>query len=248
MILGDIMLKEFFNDFKTLYMDKILIFIGLLFGMIFFSSIPIILFNLDVANFTTWQFTLYNLTFDIIYMGIVYFIYRKTINENFKDYFKKFGVNFEESFKYYFIGLLIMIGSNLIITLFFPQATPGNEEKLHEYINAYPLYMVFSTVINAPFMEEIIFRKSIKDIFLVKHNNKITKWLYILFSGLLFGAMHIIGQVSSVYDWLFLIPYSALGLAFAMLYYKTDNIFSTVSIHFLNNAISILLFFTTGGL
>lgn len=236
------------DKFKNSYMGKIVIFLLLLLGMLTFSSIPIVLFKLDVASFPKLYKMIYLLTCDIIYMIIIYVIYRKTINKNFKDYFKKFSVNFEESFKYYFIGLLIMIGSNLIITFCFPQAVAGNEETLHEYIDNYPLYMIFSTVMYAPFIEEMIFRKSMKDIFLVKYNNKITKYLYILSSGLIFGSLHVIGQVTSMYDLLFLIPYCSLGIAFAMLYYKSDNIFSTISIHFLNNLVSIMLYLMGGGM
>lgn len=236
------------DKLKTTWIGNLLIFLLLLLGMLTFSSIPIWLFKLDVASFPKLYKIIYLFICDIIYMGIVYFIYRKTINNNLKDYFKKFSVNFEESFKYYFIGLLIMLGSNFIISLFFPQAIAGNEETLHEYINNYPVYMFFSTVIYAPFIEEIIFRKSMKDIFLIKYNNKITKYLYILCSGIIFGSLHVIGQITSMYDLLFLIPYCSLGIAFAMLYYKSDNIFSTISIHFLNNLISIMLYLLGGGL
>lgn len=236
------------DKLKNTYISKIFIFLLLLLGMLTFSSIPMVLFKLDVANFPKLYKMLYLLLCDIGYMVVVYFIYRKVINKNFKEYFKKFSINFEESFKYYFIGLLIMLGSNLIITLFFPQAIAGNEETLREYIDNYPLYMIFSTIIYAPFMEELIFRKSMKDIFLVKYNNKITKYLYILSSGLIFGSLHVIGQVTSMYDLLFLIPYCSLGIAFAMLYYKSDNIFSTISIHFLNNLVSIMLYLMGGGM
>lgn len=236
------------NKLKNSYIQKIGLFLVLFMGMFFFALIPMMIFKIDFSKLPDIYYILYQFICDVAYMGIVFMIYKNTIIKNLKDYFKKFSINFEESFKYYFIGLLIMIGSNLIITLFFPQATPGNEETLREYIDNYPLYMIFATIVNAPFIEELIFRKSMKDIFLVRYNNKVTKYLYILCSGLLFGSLHVIGQVSSAYDLLFLIPYCSLGIVFAMLYYKTDNIFSTISVHFLNNFVSVILYLFTGAL
>lgn len=230
------------------YLFKILIFIILLLGMATFSSIPAKLFNINIQNLNTTSKIIYLLFCDILYILITYLIYHKSINKNFKDFTKSFIKNFEQSFKYYFIGLTIMIISNLIITIFFNNAIAGNEELVRTYIDNYPLYMFFSVAIYAPFIEEIIFRKSIKDIFLLKHNNKLTKYLYILTSGLIFGGMHLLGQITTPIDYLYLIPYSSLGIAFAALYYKTNNIFSTISIHCLHNTVTIILYLLAGGL
>jgi len=236
------------EKFKKSYLMKILIFILLLGGMALFSSIPIFLFNIDINSFSPLLKTIYLLSCDITYIVLVYLLYFKSINKDFINFFKNFMNNFEESFKYYFIGLLVMIVSNLIITFLFSEATAGNEEAIRSYLDDYPIYMLFSIAIYAPFIEEIIFRKSIKDIFLAKHNNKILKYLYILSSGLIFVGMHLLGQVTNPLDLLYLIPYSSLGITFALLYYKTDNIFSTISIHCMHNTITSLLYVLTGGI
>ena len=161
---------------KNSYLFKLLVFIILLVGMATFSSIPAYCFHLDIANFKTIYKIIYLISCDLVFMFIIYILYHKSLNKNFKDYFKKFITNFEESFKYYFIGLIVMLVSNLTIALFFSEATAGNEELVRTYIDNYPLYMIFSVAIYAPFIEEMIFRKSIKDIFLLKHNNKLTKY------------------------------------------------------------------------
>lgn len=46
----------------------------------------------------------------------------------------------------------------------------------------------------------------------------------------------------------YLIPYSALGIAFAYAYKKTDNIYGVILIHGLHNAISLLEIIILGGL
>lgn len=225
---------------------KTLIFISLIIGMVFFSLIPATIFNINVENLNLTAKTLYLISCDLGYIIILYIIYHKSINKDIKNYFKKFGTNFETSFKYYFLGLVIMLISNLIISLFFTEATAGNEEQVRKFINELPIYMIFSVSIYAPFVEEIIFRKSIKEI--IPGNHFITKYLYILISGLIFAGMHLLGQITSPLDYLFLIPYGALGIAFAALYHKTDNIFSTIIMHSLHNTATIILYFTIGGI
>ena len=226
--------------------SKIIIFIMLLILMAVFPYIPIYLFNLNYDKFTYSAKILYNLVCDIGLMIIIFYLYRKELIQNFKDYFHNFKDNFEESFKYYFLGLIGMIISNVLIVLLVKEASANNETAVRELITKAPLYMIFSVSIYAPFVEEIIFRKSIKDIVLSFDNNKVTKYIYILTSGLIFALMHIVGSSTSIYDYFFVIPYASLGIAFASLYYKKDNIFYTIMIHSMHNTLAIILYFIGG--
>ena len=95
--------------------------------------------------------------------------------------------------------------------------------------------MAISTVLFAPINEELTFRKSIRDAI----NNK---WAYVLLSGIIFGGLHVISYVSSPLDLVYLIPYCSLGISFALLYYKTNNIFSSISMHMMHNLLSIIVY------
>ena len=95
--------------------------------------------------------------------------------------------------------------------------------------------MLFSTVIYAPLTEELTFRKSIKDAIS-------SKWFYVITSGLVFGLLHIIGYIKDWTDLIFLIPYSALGIAFALLYHKTDNIYCPMTMHMMHNLIAVITY------
>ncbi len=224
----------------------LLIFILLLLGMSYFPYIPMKIFNLDYNNFTQSMKIIYMVVCDIGFMIIMYMLYRDTLKDNFKKYFKNFGESFEKSFKYYFIGLIGMIVTNYLIYFLFKGASANNEETIREMIKLYPAYMVFSVSIYAPFVEELIFRKSIKDMILVFGDNKITKYIYIITSGLIFSSLHVLGMVTSNLDYLYIIPYLSLGLAFSSLYYKTDNIFSSISMHMLHNTATVILYFVIG--
>lgn len=174
-------------------------------------------------------------------MIMLFIFYSKSIKENLKDLKLNFKSYIKDNFKYYVIGLLIMIISNIIIS-FFVEGNSTNETLIREYINIMPIYMIFSSCIYAPFTEEMVFRKSLRNCF----NNKV---LYILLSGLIFGSMHLL-SASNLVELVFLIPYSSLGCVFAYMYYKTNNIFVPMTFHMVHNTIIVinyLLMFIIGG-
>jgi membrane protease YdiL (CAAX protease family) len=93
--------------------------------------------------------------------------------------------------------------------------------------------MIFSSVIYAPFVEEIIFRKSIKNV--IKN-----PYIFIIISGFLFGILHI-NDYKNFSEILMGIPYIIMGLDFAYIYHKTNNIFTTMTFHFCHNLILLLI-------
>lgn len=222
--------------------NKILLIIKTIFLfmlLITFKSIFISIMPFDYDKMNTINKVIMMFSADIIYLIIIISIYIKTLKKDLKNYFKNFFKNFEQSFKYYLIGLGIMILSNIIIVIFVNGAVAGNEEQVREMISKVPLYMIFSVSIYAPLTEELIFRKSIRDII----DNK---YFYIITSGVLFGLAHIVGNISSAKDLLYLIPYSSLGITFAYTYYKTKNIYSTIILHCMHNSIAIALYIIAG--
>jgi len=128
-----------------------------------------------------------------------------------------------------------MVISNLFIIYVIKGGIAENEEAVRNLINISPIYMLFEVAIYAPLTEELIFRKSIRDIFK-------NKWAFIITSGFVFGALHVISSVETTTDLLFLIPYCSLGFTFAYLYYKSNNIFSSISMHAMHNTMAIILY------
>ena len=131
-----------------------------------------------------------------------------------------------------FVPTTVVAISNLIYSWILKEpATPT-------FTWAGPLQVLFIALLVA--IEEIIFRKAIKDAI-----NR--KWFFILVSGFVFGALHVIGEIESLYGLLYIIPYSSLGLAFAKIYYDTDNIFASILAHFIHNTLSYMLIISVGG-
>ncbi len=97
-------------------------------------------------------------------------------------------------------------------------------------------YTLISTVLIAPFIEELIFRKSVDKIF----KNDI---IYYAVSGLLFGFAHVVADLSSALNLLYIIPYGALGVSFAIMDKKTNTTFTSIMIHAFHNFITLMLLF-----
>ena len=136
-----------------------------------------------------------------------------------------------------------MILSNAIITMFTTTITSENQQTIIDTLKQAPIYTFILTVFVAPILEELVFRLSFRKIF------KYTNVLFILFSGLFFGGMHVLGTLSNPIDLLFIIPYSIPGFIFAYIYSKEKNICIPMSLHFIHNGImmslQILLIFLT---
>ena len=192
------------------------------------------LFKVNTENLSLNITIFYSAICDILLMAIIILIFNKSIKKDFIDIKKNHKKYYSQYFKYYLISLLIMMISNLIIATISDGSNSGNQEAIEKMFNIAPIYIYCSAVFFAPIVEELVFRRAIKNII----PNPL---LFILTSGLIFGGLHIIGNVEAWYDILYIIPYSALGITFAYILQKTDNIFVTIGLHFMHNGVLMAL-------
>lgn len=211
---------------------------GIITLLIFFSSsilqiIPIFLFNIDKENYTTTDLAIVNAFVDVIIVIILVLLYFKELKVEFKRFKKKWKENMDIAFKYWFVGLIIMCISNIIIGIVTNLNTSSNENAVQGLVTATPFLMLFTAGIIAPIIEEITFRKAIAKIFT-------NKWLYVIMSGIIFGYLHVFGS-NNILEYLYIIPYGSLGFFFALTYYETKSIFPSIIMHAIHNSVLILL-------
>lgn len=223
------------KDLDNKSIMKILKCVGIIFLFLFFSYFFFGIFNINPAKISDEKYIIYLFISNLILLGIFVLIYHKSLIKDAKEYFSDFGKNIETSFKYWLIGFGIMAISNLFITFVLKKSIAGNEDLVRSYISTMPILMIIDVVVLAPFLEELTFRKSIREAIN-------SKWCYVLMSGIIFGWMHIASYIGSFGDLVYLIPYSALGISFALLYYRTDNIFSTIMMHAMHNGFAVLVY------
>lgn len=220
--------KIFINFFKT---------IGVFFLFFYswiFQLIPVFMFNISNKQLESSQVNILLSLFSSVCLAfILFFIYRKELVDEFKLIKRNFSSFFDKGLIAWVIGLISMMVLNIIIGNILGAGEAANEEVIQKMIDVLPFVMFISAGFLAPWNEEIVFRKSIFNVFK-------NKWLYVFVSGLLFGLAHVVGGTNSWVDWLYVLPYGGLGAAFAYCYYDTKSIFTPMLFHMIHN-VSILL-------
>ena len=172
----------------------------------------------------------------ILYLFVISFVYYQELKVEFGTFKKNFKTCVDTGLKYWALGFFIMIVSNLVINyLIMGGSIAANEEMNRQAISENPLwYTIFSIVIMAPLMEEILFRKSTDKIFK-------KEIYYCILSAFLFGFAHAVADLSSLLNLLYIIPYGALGYVFALMDKKTNTTFTSIMFHSLHNLFTLMV-------
>ena len=175
-----------------------------------------------------------NVIFSFITAIILFLIYYNDFKDDLIKFKSNLIYNLDTGFKCWIIGLIIMMISNLILNFILNAGSANNEQAVQNLLSSSPAIMAINICLFAPFNEEIAFRKTIKDV--LKN-----KWLFVILSFILFGGAHVINSAETFVDYLYIIPYGALGGVFAYAFYKTDTIFTSITMHMIHNTILVIL-------
>lgn len=161
-------------------------------------------------------------------------LYRSDFKNKYKELKKdKNNDILKSSIKIWLVGLSLMILSNIVLSVIIGDIAT-NESANRSIISVYSIYAIISMIILTPICEEILFRLSPSKMI----DNKI---LYVVFSGVIFGFIHVAGEVGL--QTLYVIPYASLGASFAYIYQKHQNILCSILMHAMHNTICILLIY-----
>ena len=131
------------------------------------------------------------------------------------------------------ISLAVMFVLSISIRLYTGISTATNQTNLMTTFGNKPLYIILLACIYAPITEELLFRGIFRKIF----NNK---WLFIILCGVTFGALHVVDDFQSIKELLYILVYSSLGIFLSSVYYKTNNLWTNIYFHFIQNTLAVL--------
>lgn len=209
------------------------------FGLSTASAVPLKMLNINIQLMSKAAKIIYSLCYEAIILILLITVNKTRLKKDIQDLKKNNKKYFKENIHYWFIGLIIMYAVNFLIQFIFTKSIPNNEEIIREQFQLSPLYIYISAVLIGPLMEEIVFRLSIKN--LIKN-----EYIFMITSGLIFGALHAFNTDKiTILEVLYIIPYGTLGVAFAKMLNKTNNIYVSTAIHILHNGILIGLQFLT---
>ena len=161
---------------------------------------------------------------------ILYIIYRKKIKfdiKNFKEDFKKYGLNV-------FIVSAILIASEVGLALLFRKLglDSANQNYAIDLINDNKIMLLYCILLS-PIFEELCFR-------LPYHYSKNNKLLTYIVYSVIFGLTHLMG-ITDLLSLIYIIPYLLLAFGVGYGFYKSDNILMSTIVHIINNSLAIML-------
>lgn len=198
------------------------------------QTVPFDLLQINYQELPLLVKEIYSVCFQLFMILLIVFLIRDTLKKNFMDLKKNHQMYFKKYFKYWFLALGLMMISNLLIMGFTDSEIANNEASVRELFDMAPIYTFISAVLIAPVLEELVFRQGLRQIFS-------NTYIFILASGLIFGSMHVITDVHSYVDLLYIIPYSMPGFIFAYLLVDSKNIFVPMAMHFMHNGLLMSL-------
>jgi len=222
---------------KKLIIDifKALIVFIVFFCSSFIKRLLCTIFDIKIKGMSTSTNLLLTFIVYVIIIALFIILYGKEFKVEWKNFTSKLGKNLDTSLKYYGIGFLGMIFFNIIINFILKLGQSQNENAVQSLIKAAPFFMIVYAGILGPIVEELVFRKSFKNVFK-------NKWVFVIVSGILFGFVHIVGfELKTPLEFLYILPYGSLGAMFAYMDYEVDSTFPSITMHMLHNTVLVIL-------
>lgn len=207
--------------------------IVLYFTVSLFKTLPLALLNINYNNLSLLTKEIYSISIEVLMIVAIFLIFKKQFKNAFNDLKKNHLKYFQSNFKYYLLGVIIMMISNSLIMML-GGSSSDNENAVRSQFELAPIYTFISAVILAPIVEESVFRLSFRNIF----KNNI---LFIAISSFIFGSLHLLGMFNHELFFLYLTAYCSVGVAFAYIMAKTNNIFVSMGLHFMHNGLLLSL-------
>ncbi len=136
-------------------------------------------------------------------------------------------------------ALILSYCFNLIFNLIMQYAGGANESVNETAVNnvllgPYGGMYFFIVVFIGPFVEEMVFRRALTDVF---KSWRIPPIIVVFMTGTLFGFIHVI----SAGDFIMVFPYIVTGILFGFLEYATKSMYVPLIAHYINNGVSAII-------
>ncbi len=161
----------------------------------------------------------------------------------FRKPIKQLGIDAATGYVYMILASLAAQVLVMAIGYIFNYAAPVslNQQAIERALfSSNGILIIFMTVIFAPVLEELIFRKAFFGFFK-------NQTLALIISSIVFGFIHVSQETTALAIITNLITYSASGFALGYVYIKNkNNVWSSIFVHAVANAVSVILILVQG--
>lgn len=139
------------------------------------------------------------------------------------------------------VGIVLNIALSMLISTLTNTTGSNNQQSIQEASNVIPLMTIVSSCIVAPIVEECVFRSGLFTFL----RRKLNFVFAAIISSAFFASIHFVDALftGNFNDLSYLIVYTGIGIVLAYAYEKSDSIMVSGSVHFLNNALSMITMF-----
>lgn len=213
---------------------------------LYLTLFVLVLYFMFILFISSTSLTFVNFLCHFLFVGILIFIYRDDLKENWKEY-KSSKKNILKVLLYFVIVLLLsVVLTNVVISIY---ATVTNNSQIMDTTNTTiyqmfdkipwgTLFVLFLTVFYYPIVEELVFRKSLGD----SLKNKV---LFIIVSSLLSWYFQVTLLNPTITEFILSIGVLFNSIFASYIYSKKENILYTILPRMLYNLlICVLQLFT----
>lgn len=202
--------------------------------MLLFFFLPIIIKYIlaGVSQINNLQKLIITIISNLVFIIIINIFYFKELKEDFNLFLKNKSKFLNITLFNWFIALLISFILNLLLSKM-GLGLSENEIAIRNTFKNNFHFAFFNTVFLSPYIEEIVFRKSLYDSIYNKN-------IYLIIATVLFALLHVLGG-GSVQEYLYLGSYLILSYSFAKSLKETQNIYGNILVHSLHNFLAFLL-------
>lgn|GEM_PF-2348507 len=220
------------------------------------------LFHPDVAidplnpsdSYMNFVSTLSNFFTYLLVTTVIALMLKTYLVRDWKEAIKNKAKTFLNGFGGWIVVLASAVVAGLIMeALGTPQDSSNQAEIVAIITGEFGFLMIFVTIIAAPIVEELIFRKAIIDG--LERSTKLKLPVILLISSLLFASIHIVSEVANLFgeDVTFLegalgllqiLPFLFMGVALGLVYkYSKNNVIVPIIAHVFQNAFATIMVF-----
>lgn len=170
--------------------------------------------------------------YELIILGVTIWAFKDRYKRDLKYLKGNMKAYISNAFKYWGIMLLAVLGAGIIQIILGADGQSANQTGLEELPM---LYLIPSAVIWAPIVEEAVFR----GVFRRYIKNDV---IFIILSGISFGLLHTFLSEEGLYNIIiYSLNYAAMGAVMAYSYTKTNNIYTSMMVHAIQNTFGVLM-------
>lgn len=178
---------------------------------------------------------------DLLFLIGIILVYKDSIKQGFLDFKNNYKTSKKITvvLKWTVIIFVVNMLMGMLTELFFPNAVAGGDDNanaIYSLFDISSIYTIFKTMIFAVIAEELVFKKTIRDVF----KNNI---LFVIISGLIYVMMNFAyTDLTQSYIWMDMLGYFMFAVITSIAYIKNnDNIFIVMMIKFLYNLLPLTI-------